>query len=482
MMHKLRTLFWGLCLCFGSLAAQADPQHGIAMHGGLKYPAGFTHFDYADPEAPKGGNVTFAVQGSFDSLNPFIVRGYAISGVRDYVYESLLARSYDEPFSLYGLLAESIEVPEDRSWVVFQINPKARFSDGAPVTPDDVIFSHALLRDKGRPNHRSFYGKVAGVERVGERGVKFTFKGQDRELPLILGLMPVLPKHLVDPGTFEETSFAIPVGSGPYEIVGIEPGTSATFRRDPDYWGRDLAVNRGHYNFDEMRFEFYRDRNAMFEAFKKGLFHILVEGEPGRWARDYDFPAVRDGRVVKRSFELGIPAGMSGITLNTRRPVFADARVREALALLFDFEWINKSLFHGLYIRTQSNFDGSELSAHGRPADPRERALLAPFPDAVLPEVMEGRFSQPVSDGSGHNRDNRRRAIALLREAGYELSGGRMVSRATGQPLAFEMLAVSTPEERLFLTYARQLEAVGIQARIRQVDSAQSGRASAKST
>jgi peptide/nickel transport system substrate-binding protein len=453
--------------------AGAAPGHGISMHGELKYPAGFTHFDYANPDAPKGGKVVFGQQASFDSLNPFIVRGSAISGVRDYVYESLLVRSYDEAFSLYGLLAESVEAADDRSWVIFQINPRARFSDGKPVTPDDVIFSQGLLRDKGRPFHRSYYGKVAQAEQVGERGVKFTFKGVDRELPLILGLMPILPKHLIKPESFETTGFAIPVGSGPYKLTAVDPGTAVTFQRDPNYWGADLAVNRGHYNFDEMRFEFYRDRNTMFEAFKKGLFHILAESDPGRWARDYDFPAVQEGRVIKRTFDLGIPAGMSGLALNTRRPIFADIRVRQALNLLFDFEWMNKNLYHGLYTRTQSYFDGSELSFYGRPADARERELLAPYPGAVLPEAMEGRLTQPVSDGTGRNRDNRRAAIALFQQAGYDQIDGRMVKKDTGEPFTFEMLAATSSEERLFLTYARQLEAVGIEASIRQIDSAQ---------
>jgi peptide/nickel transport system substrate-binding protein len=453
--------------------ATAEPAHGISMHGELKYPAGFAHFDYVNADAPKGGKVVLASQGSFDSLNPFIVRGNAISGVREYVYESLLARSYDEPFSLYGLLAESVEAAEDRSWVVFQINPRARFSDGAPVTPDDVIFSHGLLREKGRPFHRSYYGKVAQIEKVGERGVKFSFMGADRELPLILGLMPILPRHLINPDRFEITGFTIPVGSGPYKLTGVEPGTNVTFQRDPNYWGADLPVNRGHYNFDEMRFEFYRDYNSMFEAFKKGLFHVLAEGDPGRWARDYDFPAVRDGRVIKRSFDLGIPSGMTGLALNSRRPIFADIRVRQAMGLLFDFEWMNKNLYHGLYTRTQSYFDGSELAFHGKPADARERELLAPFPGAVRPEVMDGRFTQPVNDGSGRNRDNRRAAIALFQEAGYDQVDGRMIRTGTGEPFTFEMLAVTSAEERLFLTYARQLEAVGITVSIRQIDSAQ---------
>lgn len=473
MLASARAYLALICFLFLPAGAVAEPRHGVAMHGKVKYPAGFTQFDYANPEAPKGGAAVFGLLGSFDSLNPFIVKGNAISGVRDYVYESLLARSYDEAFSLYGLLAESVETPDDRSWVIFNVHPRARFSDGAPVTPDDVIFSHGLLREKGRPNHRSFYGKVERVERVGERGVKFTFKGEDRELPLILGLMPVLPKHLIDAENFEKTSLAAPIGSGPYTIAEVKPGTSVSFKRDANYWGRDLAANRGHYNFDEMRFEFYRDRSTMFEAFKKGLFHILVEGEPGRWARDYDFPAVADGRVVKQSFDLGIPSGMTALVFNTRKPIFADRRVREALNLLFDAEWVNKNLFHGLYLRTQSFFDGSELSSHGRPADPRERELLSAFPDAVLPEAMEGQLTQPVSDGAGRNRDNRREALKLLQQAGYELRGGRLARKDTGEPFTFEMLAVTSAEERLFLTYARQLEAVGITVTIRQIDSAQ---------
>jgi peptide/nickel transport system substrate-binding protein len=277
----------------------------------------------------------------------------------------------------------------------------------------------------------------------------------------------------VNPETFEMTSFAVPVGSGPYTIAAVDPGASVTFKRDANYWGRDLPVNRGTYNFDEMRFEYYRDRNSMFEAFKKGLFQVLAENDPGRWARDYDFPAVRDGRVIKQSFDLGIPAGMTGLAMNTRRPIFADIRVREALNLLFDFEWLNKSLYHGLYIRTQSYFDGSELSFCGKPADARERELLAPFPGAALPEVMDGRLTQPVSDGSGHNRDNRRRALALFEEAGYELVDAKLVKKGTGAPFTFEMLAATTAEERLFLTFARQLEAAGITVAIRQIDSSQ---------
>ncbi len=460
-------------LAFGS-AAEAAPQHGIAMHGDLKYPADFKAFDYVNPTAPKGGRMVFGVQGSFDSLNPLIVKGNAAPGVREYVYESLLARSNDEPFSLYGLLAESVETPEDRSWVTFTLRPEARFSDGRPVTVDDVIFSLDLLREKGRPNHRSYYSKVEKVEKVGERGVKMYFKPDgDREMPLIMGLMPILPKHLIDPAHFDETSLDLPVGSGPYLAVAVDPGSSFTLKRNPDYWGKDLPVNRGLYNFGEIRYEFYRDANSMFEAFKKGLFHIIQETDPSRWARGYDFPAFTDGRVVKETFKTGTPAGMNGLVFNTRRPLFADRRVREALTLLFDFEWQNKNLYFGLYKRTESYFAGSELSCFGHPADERQRALLAPFPDAVTPAAMDGTLKQPTTDGSGRDRDNWREALSLLKEAGYELSGGKLVEKATGKPVGFEMLAVTRDQERLFLSYARTLRRVGIDVSIRQVDSAQ---------
>ena len=342
------------------------------------------------------------------------------------------------------------------------------------MTVDDVIFSMELLREKGRPNHRSYYAKVEKTEQIGERGVKMIFKADgDREMPLIMGLMPVMPKHLVDPAKFDATSLEPPIGSGPYTVTGVDPGASLTLTRNPDYWGRDLPVNRGRYNFSEIRYEFYRDANSLFEAFKKGLFVINTESDPGRWARDYDFPAVADGRVVKATFETGTPSGMLGLVFNTRRPFFADRRVREALILLFDFEWLNKNLFHGLYERTQSYFDGSELSSHGRPADAREKELLAPFPDAVTEAAMDGTLTQPVTDASGRDRNNRRNALQLLKEAGYEPVDGKLIETATGEAVGFEMLAATRDQERLFLNFARALRQVGIDVRIRQVDSAQ---------
>jgi peptide/nickel transport system substrate-binding protein len=454
--------------------ATAEPRAGLAMHGEPREVEGFSHFAYANPDAPKGGRAVFAVQGSFDSLNPLIVKGAPADGVREYVYESLMARAYDEPFSLYGLIAESAETPADRSSVEFTLNPAAKFSDGTTITVEDVIFSHALLRDHGRPNHRSYYQKVAKVEQTGPRKVKFTFDASgDREMPLIIGLMPVLPKHLIDPKRFEKTTLAPLVGSGPYVISKIDAGKSIAFRRDPNYWGRELPVNRGLYNFDEIRFDYYRDAGSMFEAFKSGLVVLRNEEDPTRWTEGYTFPALRDGRAIKEELPVETPAGMSALVFNTRRPIFSDPRVRQALIKLFDFEWVNRTLYHGQYARTESYFARSELSAHGHRAAQAERKLLAPFAGAVKPAIMDGSFAFPISDGTGENREGRREALQLLEAAGYQLKGGKLVNVATGEPFQFEILAATRAQERLLLTYASALKQVGIDARIRQVDSAQ---------
>ncbi len=444
------------------------------MHGEPRAPQGLEALSYANPKAPKGGRLTLSKRGSFDSLNPLIVKGEAPETVRDYVYESLMARALDEPFTLYGLIAEAVETPEDRSYVEFTLNPKAKFSDGTKITEDDLIFSYELLRDHGRPNHRSYYKKVTRAEKTGPGRVRFTFDGTgDREMPLIMGLMPVLPRHLLKAETFEKTSLAPPVGSGPYLVSEVKPGRALTYKRDPNYWGADLPVNRGRYNFDEIRVDYYRDGGSMFEAFKSGAVDARGEDDPTRWTQGYDFPALRDGKVTKAEFPVGTPSGMSALVFNTRRPIFGDSRVRQALISLFDFEWINRTLYHGQYQRTESYFDRSDLSSHGKPADKRERELLAPFPSDVKPAILDGSFSFPTSDGSGENRQGREHALALLQEAGYRLDNGTLVNAATGEPFAFEILATTRAEERLLLTYARALKQVGIDARIRQVDSAQ---------
>ena len=398
----LKGLICALILLVLSVHAEAKPSHGIAMHGAPKYPAAFPQFDYVNPDAPKGGAIVFGVLGSFDSLNPLIVRGVSAAGVRDYVFESLMGRAMDEPFSLYGLLAKAIETPADRSSVSFWLRPEARFSDGRQVSVDDVIFSHKLLRDHGRPNHRTYYAKVSKVERLGERGVKFSFDADgDREMPLIMGLMPILPAHHYTAASFEKTSLTAPLGSGPYTVGEIKPGASVSYVRNPDYWGWGLSLNRGRFNFDRVRYDYFRDASALFEAFKKGLIHVRSEGDPGRWSETYNFPAISDGRVLKEEFPIRTPSGMSALVFNSRRDIFADATVRRALSIMFDFEWLNRSLYHGLYSRTQSYFDRSELSSHGRPADARERELLGPFAEQIGADILEGRHSLPVSDGSG---------------------------------------------------------------------------------
>jgi peptide/nickel transport system substrate-binding protein len=476
-LSRLRLPLLGAVVVAALVAARA---HGgaaiqaIAMHGDAGRPVDFSHFAYANPDAPKGGRLTQAIVGTFDSLNPFIIKGLPVDQVRGYVIESLMARDYDAPFTLYGLLARSVETNTARNYVEFALDPAAAFSDNVPVTAADVMFSWQLLRDHGRPNLRTYYKKVVRAEAVDQRTVRFDLAGaDDRELPLILGLMPILPRHAVDPQGFEATSLTRPIGSGPYLVTDVNPGVNVTFKRNKVYWGRDLPVNVGLWNFDEIRLQYYRDSNSEFEAFQKGLSDVRVETDPGRWTTAYGFPAVRDHRVVKEALPTGLPRGMSAFVFNTRRPLFADIRVREAIGLLFDFEWLNHNFFFDLYERTSSYFEGSELSASGRAVSVRERDLLAPFPEAVRPEVLAGTWRPPVSDGSGRDRRLLKHALALLTASGFELSGTRLRDRSTGRQFTFEILVVTRQQERLALTFAHDLERAGILARVRLVDSVQ---------
>ncbi len=473
-----RTLMLGALLTasgfVGSRAWAAGAPHAIAMHGEPEWPSNFNHPSYANPAAPKGGQLVQGVLGTFDSLNPFIVIGLPAANIRGYVIESLLARGYDEPFTLYGLLADGVETDAARSYVSFTLNPAARFADGKPVTPDDVIFSWQLLRDRGRPNFRTYYTKVVKAVVTAERTVHFDLSGSDdRELPLIIGLMPVLAKHAIDPDKFEQTTFAPLLGSGPYRVSAVKPGESVIFTGDPNYWGRDLPINRGLWNFDTIRFDYYRDGNTHFEAFKKGLYDLRMETDPGRWQTAYDFPALAQGRVVKEEFPYGLPKGMDGLVFNTRRPIFSDIRVREAILHLFDFEWINHTYYFDLYKRTASYFDGCDLSAHGVAADARERELLAPFPNAVRADIMAGTWAPPVTDGSGRDRIGLRKAFALFAEAGYALKGTQLVHAASGRPFAFEILTTTRDQERLALAFVRSLKRAGIDAHVRSVDATQ---------
>ncbi|BAT60637.1 oligopeptide-binding protein AppA precursor [Variibacter gotjawalensis] len=448
-------------------------RHAIAMHGAPALGPDFKNFAYANPQSPKGGRLTLGLLGTFDSLNPFIVRGLPVQQIRSYVVESLLVRGQDEAFTLYAGLAESIETDAARTYATFTIHPNAHFSDGKPVTPDDVIFSWRVLQEKGRPNFRTYYSKVAKTDVQG-RSVRFDFGGApDRELPLILGLMPILPRHAFDEARFDETTLAPIIGSGPYRVGEVRPGERVTLTRNPDYWGRDLAINRGFWNFDEIRIDFYRDANTHMEAFARGLYDVRPENDPARWEQAYDFASARDGQVIKDILPNGQPKGMAGLVFNTRRPLFADIRVREALTILFDFEWINRNFYFDLYRRTGSYFSGSDLSAFGRPADARERALLGAFPKAVRKDILDGTWKPPQTDGSGRDRAHLALALKKLKEAGWVLTNGVLRNQKTQAAFTFEILVATKEQERLALTYARDLARAGIKTEVRIADPVQ---------
>ncbi|WP_020177253.1 ABC transporter substrate-binding protein [Methyloferula stellata] len=448
-------------------------RHGIAMHGDPVLAADFDHLPYADPAAAKGGRLKLAFQGTFDSLNPFNLKaGSTAQGLNGNVFETLMARSSDEPFSLYGLIAQSIETDAERSYATFRLDPRARFSDGTPITSDDVAFTFDLLKRKGRPQQRAAYSQVRGVETPDALTIRYDLQGLgDREMPLILALMPVLPRHAVDPAAFEDTSLAIPIGSGPYRVTEVKPGERLLLSRNPDYWAKDLPIRRGLFNFDEIEINYYRDANSQFEAFRAGLIDFRDETNPQRWTSGYDFPAMRDHRMYRDSLPIGGPKGIEGFVFNLRHPVFDDVRVREALGLVFDFEWINANLYDGVYTRSKSYFDASELASTGRPASPAERALLAPFPGAVRQDILDGTWQPAKSDGSGHDRILPKRALAELAEAGFTLEDGRLTK--DGVPLAFEIMVKDRNQERLALNYADSLRRIGVDARVKLVDEVQ---------
>lgn len=460
----------------------SNPDYALSMHGDVALPPDFSHFPYADPDAPKGGALRMGVVGTFDSLNPFILKSmrttarglFADGEFGNLVYESLMQRSRDEPFTLYGLLAEKIAIDPQRHWVEFTLNPRATWSDGQPVTVDDILFTYDILTEKGRPPYNGRMPRIDRIEKTGERSVRFVFNDKsDREFPLLIAAsMPVLPKHAINRETFGNSTLKAPLGSGPYVVANIQPGQRITYKRNPDYWGKDLPVRRGFDNFDTLTIEYFRNETSLFESFKKGLLDVFVEGNPTRWQKSYNFPAVMDGKVIKEAFETGTPANMFGFVFNTRRPIFEDRRVRQALALLFDFEWANRNLFADQYKRTQSFWEGSELSSVGKPADMRERQLLAAFPQAVRKEVMDGLWHPSVSDGSGHDRTAARQAYDLLIEAGFSLEGGKALD-PSGQPFQFEIMTRSAEEEKIALSYKRNLARLGIKVDIRTADDAQ---------
>ncbi len=456
-------------------AAFAAPGHGIAMQGEPALPADFKHLPYANPDAPQGGQLRQAVSGSFDSVNPFIVKGSDVTGVRTYVFESLLGRNWAEPFSLYGLLAQSIDVSDDRQTFTFKLRPEAKFSNGTPVTAADVVFTMETLRDKGRFGFKNSYSKVSKVETPDDYTITFTQNTGDRELPMIVGLMPILSKAYWEGKDFTKTTLDPIVGSGPYIIGPVSAGENITYVKNPGYWGKDLPLQKGLWNFAEVRFDYYRDANAAFEAFKSGQADVRIESDPTRWATAYDFPAAKDGKITLAKFEQRTPAATSGFAFNTRRKMFEDVRVREALVLAFDFEWANANLFSNAFRRTYGYYSGSELSSMGVAADAREKSVLGDAATKLRSDFLDGSYKLPVSDGSGRDRKILRKAVGLLAEAGWTITD-QGLSNAAGEPFTFTISIVSTDQERIALHYQRTLQAIGIKADVRIVDSAQFNR------
>ncbi len=454
--------------------AIAGPSHGIAMYGDPALPHDFVSLPYVNPDAPKGGRIVFGEAGGFDSLHPFILRGNAPYGISVYVFETLLGRNWDEPFSLYGLLAESVEVPEDRSWVEFTIRPQARFSDGTPVTVDDVIWSFETLGTLGHPRYHAFSDQVASIVPVGERSVRITFDGSNRELALLAGLRPILPKAQWEGRAFDESGIdLIPMGSGPYIIDRFEAGRFISLRRNADYWGRDLPFMRGQANFDEIRYDYFGDGGVVFEAFKAGETTSYREGNAQRWETQYDFPRVQSGEVVKSIIPHQRPSGITGYVMNTRKAAFADWRVREAMIHAFNFEFINQVLNGGTQPRITSYFSNSLLGMEPGPARGRVREMLAPWQSDLLPGAIEG-YTLPVGDGTERNRANVARAIDLMAEAGWTVQDGRM-RNADGQDFTFEILLNqgATETQQTVDMFSSALSRMGITPRITTVDSAQ---------
>lgn len=462
--------------------AAAEPRHAIAMQGEPALPSDYTHFDYANPDAPKGGEITYCVVGTFDNLNPFILkslrttaRGMIDTIFGNLVFEPLMQRNFNEAFSLYGLLAETVDMSADRKSIEFHLNPKARWSDGKPVTPDDVLFTYDIFTEKGRPPYSDRMKKVERLEKTGEHSVRFTFNElADREFPLIIAMTPIIPRHAFDKETFDRTTLAPLTGSGPYRVAEVKPGDRIVFERNPDYWARDIPSKRGFDNYDRITIQYFLNANAQFEAFKKGLCSAYAGAQytgmgPLQAERDFDFPAAREGKVIVRDFPLGIPPVVRGFLFNTRLEKFSDPTVRRALAMLYDFEWANKNLFGGKFSRTMSYWQGSELSAIGRPASEKELTLLAHFPGRVPADVLEGTWRPPVTDGSGQDRKVLKAAYEALKEAGYRISGGKMLD-PQGQAFGFEILTSGQEEERLASLYQRTLAKLGIEVSIRALD------------
>jgi microcin C transport system substrate-binding protein len=472
-MRRVAAIILGIVLAFGGVAAaQAAPTHGMSLFGDLKYGPDFKHFDYVNPDAPKGGTMRSSAIGTFDTLNPYVIKGIPAAGI-GMIFDTLSVASQDEPGSEYGLVAETIDLAPDKLSVLYTLRKEARFHDGTPMTPEDVVWTFETLRAKGHPSYRSYYGDVTKVEKEGERGVRFRFKSaENRELPQILGQMPVLSKAYWSGRDFEKTTLDPPLGSGPYKIESIDPGRAITYRRVRDYWAADLPVNKGRFNVDTIHYDYYRDATIALEAFKAGQYDVRLENSSKEWATGYDSPALRAGLIKKEQIPNELPSGMQGFAFNLRRPLFQDPRVREALAYGFDFEWSNKNLFYGAYQRTRSYFDNSELAATGVPQG-EELKILEKFRGHIPDAVFTTEYNPPKYDGSGNIRDGLRAALKLLKEAGWTFKGEKLVNDETGQPFEFEILLDNPQFERIVLPFTKNLERMGVTARVRTVDPAQ---------
>ncbi|MFN3525475.1 MAG: extracellular solute-binding protein [Paracoccus sp. (in: a-proteobacteria)] len=461
------------------LASLAEPAHGIAMYGEPALQPGFSHLPYANPQAPKGGTIRMAEPGGFDSLKPWVLKGNAAWGVGVHVTESLMMRSIDEPFTLYGLLAETVETAPDRSWVEFTLRPEAQFSDGSPVTVEDVMWSYETLGTEGHPRYLGAWAKVAAMEQTGPRSIRFTFTENDRELVMLMGMRPILKKAQWQGQTFSDSSLEPPIGSGAYMIDRVDPGRSFTLRRNPDYWGRDLPVTQGLYNFDTIRYDYFGDANAMFEAFKAGEVTVWRELSAQKWAGEYNFPLVTRGEVVLSEIPHQRPSGIVGLVMNTRNPIFQDWRVRQAMIEMFNFHFINQALNGGTDPRITSYFSNSVLGMGEGPATGRVAELLAPFADDLPPGALEG-YALPEGHERAMDRTGLRRAMALMEEAGWTVQDGQM-RNAAGQPFAFEIVlnqsgtAMRTASEtqQIVNIYIEALRPLGVTPRVTLLDSAQ---------
>lgn len=454
----------------GSVLAQdATPRHGISVFGDLKYADGFAHFDYVNPAAPKGGAIKVPGLDTFETVHPFILKGRKEILAEAVLFDTLMARSFDEPDSYYGLVAKTVEQPADRTWVAFNIDPRAKFHDGSAITADDIVFTFNALKKDGHPRYRINFRDVDRAEATSPSRVKFTFKpGTHRDLPTRLASLPVLSKAYYAKTDFSKTSFEAPLGSGPYKVGEFEPGRSITYSRVKNYWAKDLPVVRGRYNFDDITVEYYRDREIAFQAFFSNQYDYREEFTSRQWAIQYDEPPVNEGLIVRETLPDETPSGVQAFILNLRRKKFQDIRVRAALDLAFDFEWTNRTLFYDLYERTNSMFENSALAAH-KPPSAAELALLEPFRGFVPGEVFTTPFRAPRNDGTGRVRGSLRTANKLLKQAGYRIMDGILVNKA-GKPLEIEFLLFESSFKRIINPMIRNLRRLGIQARIRIVD------------